>query len=417
MNSGFLADTEIVAERDTSFSDIEVISQSSTHFIARCTRYGRRWILKGLRPEVAGDELMRQQLFKEYTILSMLSHPGIVSFAGMEEVDSLGLCIVMECIEGVTLDDALRSGALSRDDRRRLLLEIAEAVAYLHSCGVVHRDLKPANIMVRRNGGAAVIIDFGLADTDAFTIVKYPAGTLGFASERQQHAFTPDTSDDVYSLGVIMRMLYPEYASVARRCVAPTGRRYRDGSQLVQALRRRRRLGRRVALTIMAVLVAAVVAVLVYHNMQLSSSVSNLDGQLAGLRQDNERQIVDSRRQQSELNDSRQQQTRLADTVSLLRNQLARETAFRTGIERHKAYVDSLERLLNKRYQTAYARYLKDSQKPGYTEKFKYQKLVEEMMKLRDDILSRQNDLTDAERNKLASTVNEFYHTKILRDY
>ncbi len=131
MNSGFLSDTDVIAEMTSTFADAEVISRGSSFFIARASRYGRRWILKGINPEAAEDVLARQQILKEFEILSALSHPGIVRFSGIEEVDGLGLCVIMEWIEGPTLEESLMQGILSRDDRRRLMFEIVEAVAYL----------------------------------------------------------------------------------------------------------------------------------------------------------------------------------------------------------------------------------------------------------------------------------------------
>ena len=62
MNSGFLSDTDVIAEMTSTFADAEVISRGSSFFIARASRYGRRWILKGINPESAEDVLARQQI-------------------------------------------------------------------------------------------------------------------------------------------------------------------------------------------------------------------------------------------------------------------------------------------------------------------------------------------------------------------
>lgn len=64
MNSGFLSDTDVIAEMTSTFTDVEVVSRSSAFFIARGTRYGRKWILKGINKQSAGDVLTRQQLLK-----------------------------------------------------------------------------------------------------------------------------------------------------------------------------------------------------------------------------------------------------------------------------------------------------------------------------------------------------------------
>ena len=68
-------------------------------------------------------------------------------------------------------------------ERRRVALEIVKAVEYIHSLQVVHRDLKPSNIMVTRTGRQVKLIDFGIADTDSFTIFKQPGIYLARATE------------------------------------------------------------------------------------------------------------------------------------------------------------------------------------------------------------------------------------------
>lgn len=402
MNSGFLSDTDVIAEMTSTFADIEVVSRGSPFFIARATRYGRRWILKGINPESADDVLARQQLLKEFEILSSLSHPGIVRFSGIEEVDGLGLCIIMEWIEGPTLEEALKQGVFSRDDRRRLMLEIVEAVAYLHSKGVVHRDLKPSNIMVRQNGMSAVIIDFGLADTDAFTVVKYPAGTKGYVSERQQQADTPDTSDDVYSLGVVMSSLYPEYGAIVRRCKSCFGRRYANASKLLQAFRRRSRLGRRIVYSSVAVAALCVIATLSYHNMGLRSSVDNLDGQLSELRKDSRQQDAAA----EQLNDS----------VINLKRRLAVETQNRFDRERHDNHIAELKHQLKSQCRAIYAQYLKDRKAPGFTEESYGQNLVIQLREFRTSFIARHKGLSEHDRQDLEFAFR-LYFDEIIKDY
>ena len=399
MNSGFLSDTDVIAEMTSTFADAEVISRGSSFFIARASRYGRRWILKGINPEAAEDVLARQQILKEFEILSALSHPGIVRFSGIEEVDGLGLCVIMEWIEGPTLEESLMQGSLSRDDRRRLMFEIVEAVAYLHSKGVVHRDLKPSNIMVRQNGLSAVVIDFGLADTDAFTVLKYPAGTEGYASERQHRADTPDTSDDVYSLGVIMSSLYPEYGSIARRCKSSSRNRYANATKLLHAMRRRARLGLRIILAAVAAIIIGVIAVLGYHNAGLRSSVDNLYGQLSGLRED-------ARHQETAAEQLRQ---RLSDSLTNIKKELAVETSYRTETERHDAHIAGLKRQLRSRCRAIYAQYLIDRKSPDFEEEYFGQKLTMPLRALKTSFIARQKGLSEQDRQDLESAFSLYF--------
>lgn len=416
MNSGFLSDTDVIAEMTSTFADVEVVSRGTSFFTARATRYGRRWILKGINPESADDVLARQQLLKEFEILSALSHPGIVRFSGIEEVDGLGLCIIMEWIEGPTLEEALKQGVFSRHDRRRLMLEIVEAVAYLHSKGVVHRDLKPSNIMVRQNGLSAVIIDFGLADTDAFTVVKYPAGTKGYVSERQQQADTPDTSDDVYSLGVVMSSLYPEYGAIVRRCKSCLGKRYANASKLLQAFRRRSRLGRRIVYSSVAVVVLCVIATLSYHNMGLRSSVDNLDGQLSELRKDSRLQdaAADQLREVSRQQNAAAEQ--LNDSVINLKRQLAVETQNRFDRERHDEHIAELKHQLKSQCRAIYAQYLKDRKAPGFTEEGYATNLVIPLREFRTSFIARHKGLSEQDRQDLEFAFT-LYFDEIIKDY
>lgn len=416
MNSGFLSDTDVIAEMTSTFADVEVVSRGTSFFTARATRYGRRWILKGINPESADDVLARQQLLKEFEILSSLSHPDIVRFSGIEEVDGLGVCIIMEWIEGPTLEEVLKQGIFSRNDRRRLMLEIVEAVAYLHSKGVVHRDLKPSNIMVRQNGLSAVIIDFGLADTDAFTVVKYPAGTKGYVSERQQQADTPDTSDDVYSLGVVMSSLYPEYGSIVRRCKSRLGKRYANASKLLQAFRRRSRLGRRIVYSSVAVAALCVIATLSYHNMGLRSSVDNLDGQLSELRKDSRQQDA-AAEQLREV--SRQQNAaaeQLNDSVINLKRQLAVETQNRFDRERHDEHIAELKHQLKSQCWAIYAQYLRDRKAPGFTEESYGQNLVIPLREFRTSFIARHKGLSEQDRQDLEFAFR-LYFDEIIKDY
>ena len=76
---------------------------SEVNIVAKAKRYGRWWLLKGLRQEVADETGYQQRLRKELEVLMQLQHPGVVTAIGLEEVESLGLCIVMEYVDGITL--------------------------------------------------------------------------------------------------------------------------------------------------------------------------------------------------------------------------------------------------------------------------------------------------------------------------
>lgn len=221
---------------------LEEIHRSGVSVLFRACIDGRRVVLKGLPEEKRADPGALAALRKEYMMLMELDHPGIVRVFRMADIPPVGPAIVMEYIDGDTLADMDAVG-LPVAERRRLMKEITEAVAYIHSKGIVHRDLKPANVMVTRLGRHARLIDFGLADSDGWWLGKQPAGTEGYVSGEQRSSRVPDPRNDVYSLGVMIGEMRPGwiYGRVLRRCVGPAGRRYGSAGTLLHRLRRVRR--------------------------------------------------------------------------------------------------------------------------------------------------------------------------------
>lgn len=221
-NSGFILDSfEGVSSR---FTDISVISQTDVSVIARAKKFGRWWILKALSPKVSNREIYRQAQRKELEIMMELQHHAVVTAVGLEEVESLGRCIVMEYIEGQTLANWLKTNPSLRA-RRDVARQLIDAVAYIHSKSIVHRDLKPSNIMITNNGNNLKIIDFGLSDTDSHSILKQPGGTDGYISPEQRQSSTPDIRNDIYSLGVIFKQLDLKLPATVSRCLAPAAKR------------------------------------------------------------------------------------------------------------------------------------------------------------------------------------------------
>ena len=84
------------------------------------------------------------------------------------------------------------------DTQKKIAEELMDAVGYLHSKGIVHRDLKPENILITRNGEHLKLIDFGLADSDSYAILKQPAGTSGYMSPEQKVTAVADVRNDIY---------------------------------------------------------------------------------------------------------------------------------------------------------------------------------------------------------------------------
>lgn len=271
--SGYIALSATDCHTGSSITNPEVIRVTKTNNLARGRRYGRQWFLKGLREELRDSAVMQRQLQKEFEIHSRLRHPSIVQVIGLENVDGLGLCIVEEWVDGITLHEALSHNKLKSSERRRIIRNLVEAVAYLHSQGVVHRDLKPSNIIIRDIGKEMIIIDFGLSDTSDYVELKGAAGTPGFVSPEQIKSGGADPADDIYSIGVIMKILTPHYSSIARRCMAPAGKRPADAGQLQKMILSHDRRPKIIMglIGVLAVVAAIVFGVLRIHTLEQSA--------------------------------------------------------------------------------------------------------------------------------------------------
>ena len=189
-SDSFFTDSD-TPELSDDYSALTQVYESRKGFTRLFTaiRMERKVMIKTLREDYAGSPMYRLLLRKEYAMLSQLSHPYIVAAYSFEDISGLGMAIVMEHIEGVTLREFLDSGNCTKAEGRRIIGELCEAVDYLHSRQIIHRDLKPSNIMISRVGHHVRIIDFGLSVSDSLTSVALTAGTRRYAAPEQMDMF------------------------------------------------------------------------------------------------------------------------------------------------------------------------------------------------------------------------------------
>src|SRR5467141_1329784 len=127
---------------------------------ARDTRLDRTVAIKVLPTHLAASPERRQRFEREAKAISCLSHPHICVLHDVGRHDGIDF-LVMEYLEGETLADRLKKGALPLEQVLRYGVEIADALDKAHRQGIVHRDLKPGNVMLTKSG--AKLLDFGLA--------------------------------------------------------------------------------------------------------------------------------------------------------------------------------------------------------------------------------------------------------------
>src|SRR5438270_2239716 len=185
---------------------------------ARDTRLERDVAIKVLPGSQSSDPSLRQRLDREAKAVSKLSHPNICTLHDIGHQDGVDF-LVMELVEGETLEHRLVKGPLPSDQVLRYSAQIADALAKAHKVGITHRDLKPANIMLTKSG--AKLMDFGLAKqsgpaplataltemtmeqsklTGEGTIV----GTFQYMAPEQLEGKEADARTDIFALGEVI---------------------------------------------------------------------------------------------------------------------------------------------------------------------------------------------------------------------
>jgi serine/threonine protein kinase len=177
-------------------------------FRARDVRLRRSVAIKLLPPELAFRDEVRSRFLREAQTAAQLSHPNVVPIYSVDEVDGL-VFFVMALIDGESLAVQLkRDRRVSIDFARRVLKDVADALAYAHARSIIHRDIKPDNILLDRVTGRTVVSDFGIARAaegdSRLTVTGVAVGTPAYMSPEQAMGEREiDGRSDLYSLGVV----------------------------------------------------------------------------------------------------------------------------------------------------------------------------------------------------------------------
>ena len=169
---------------------------------------GQQVAVKVLHAQPAGDRKAIKRFQGEVEALTGLRHPNVVSI--LDSGAQLGSpWLALEFVEGTSLEARLRAGPLPVWEAIRVAQHLAQALAYVHACGVLHRDLKPSNVLLR--GDQVMLTDFGIArdeDASVSRLAKSGAllGTPGFWPPEQvlDGAAEVGPRADVYGLGAVL---------------------------------------------------------------------------------------------------------------------------------------------------------------------------------------------------------------------
>ncbi|HEY5957090.1 MAG TPA: serine/threonine-protein kinase [Polyangiaceae bacterium] len=180
-------------------------------------KMNRMVAIKILHPRLSGRKDLASRFRREARAMSQLTHPNTVRVFLYEELDDGSLCIVMEMLEGRSLNQAVRrDGPMPIEKASGILSQVCGALQEAHGMGIVHRDLKPENIYLCNQGGLIdfpKVLDFGLAKVTEqqmrpgsliLTQEGMVFGTPEFMSPEQAQGKQLDARSDIYSLAVIL---------------------------------------------------------------------------------------------------------------------------------------------------------------------------------------------------------------------
>jgi Tol biopolymer transport system component len=210
-------------------------------FRAHDTKLQRDVALKVLPDHFAADPERLSRFQREGQLLASLNHPNIAQIYGLEQSGDSG-CIVMELVEGETLDQRIKRGPVPFEEAMHIAKQIADALEAAHERGVIHRDLKPANIKVTPDGTVKVL-DFGLAKglagensqidassaptisatADSGSMAGTILGSPGYMAPEQARGRPVDKRADIWAFGCVLYELL-------------TGTRAFDGADMTEAL-------------------------------------------------------------------------------------------------------------------------------------------------------------------------------------
>lgn len=285
-----MSQSEFFSKKDFSFSDTftdirPVYSSPTGHTEVYTARKAlKRFALKALKPELRDDPFYVGLLRKEFEIGFRLEHPNIVHTYSFEKVDGLGLCIVLEWIEGETLAWHLSNANLDGQIWLKAATGLCDALEYLKTRQIVHQDVKPTNAMLTYDGNQLKLIDFGFADSPEYGSHKHSGGTPGYASPEQLSNSVIKSTSDIYALGKVLEILpirkTKRIRSLIRRmCSERPDRRPRSAAEIKKELEKAsaRRPGKIFLLLLSTVTIAFAALIFIFQRENIPTVAADTE--------------------------------------------------------------------------------------------------------------------------------------------
>lgn len=186
----------------------EILGQGGMGVVYKAldTVFGGIVAIKLLPPKSASDAQLMARFKREAQLMKPLEHPGIVKIHSFVQTGEGNAYFVMDFVDGHTIHELVQLKRISVKRTLELMIQICDALSYLHSRGIIHRDIKPSNILVDQQGNAR-LLDFGIAGRldrkgDTLTIAGHNPGTPFYMAPELHRGDAPTVASDVYSLGV-----------------------------------------------------------------------------------------------------------------------------------------------------------------------------------------------------------------------
>lgn len=196
-----------IGQRVGDYEILELLGQGGMGHVYRARNIisDRVEAMKVLLPDLSAERDLAVRFISEIRTLAAFDHPNIALLHTAFQADNQ-LIMVMEYVEGYTLEQRAKQGAMSVADVTGYVSQALSALSYAHARGVIHRDIKPANLMLTPHG-VVKLMDFGIAKSNVDINLTRPGTTVGsfyYMSPEQVRGSNVDARSDLYSIGIVL---------------------------------------------------------------------------------------------------------------------------------------------------------------------------------------------------------------------